>query len=92
MVVTDIIFLLVRASPIDPKINPLKKRAKYGRLAKMPACDMLKPSTYIKEQPHGISILSDRNKFREFFISKLSLKDVGSLSIRDIIGRIYVLY
>lgn len=32
-------------SPIAPKIRPANMRAKYGKLAKIPACAKLKPST-----------------------------------------------
>lgn len=50
MAVTDITFFFVRTSPIDPKMNPENRRAKYGRLAKKPACAILKPNTYSEEK------------------------------------------
>lgn len=43
--VTDIASDFVKASPIDPKMKPENKRARYGRLANIPACAMLKPKT-----------------------------------------------
>lgn len=46
MAVTLIHSFFLAASPIAPKTNPEMKRAKYGRPAKIPACDNLKPSTF----------------------------------------------
>lgn len=37
MAVTDITLDLVKASPIEPNMKPENNRAKYGRLAKIPA-------------------------------------------------------
>lgn len=44
--VTDITLDLVKASPIEPNMKPENSRAKYGRLAKIPAWAILKPKTY----------------------------------------------
>lgn len=58
--VTDITFDFVKASPIDPNINPANNRARYGRLANIPAWAMLKPKTcYVKVNMRMLFIWTD---------------------------------
>lgn len=46
--VTLIHSFFLAKSPIAPNTKPAMNRAKYGKLASMPACDNLKPRTFKK--------------------------------------------
>lgn len=62
MAVTDITFDFRSASPIAPKMKPEKRRARYGRLAKMPAWARLKPSTSLMN--FGAAVIKKYNPHR----------------------------
>lgn len=57
MVVTDKTFAFRKKSPTNPNKMPENNRAKYGRLARTPACAILKPRTYELEEQKPNNII-----------------------------------